>query len=593
MPVNTPDHSAARPLTAQELTALDTSAWFENSNGSVDLGLSPVLSYESQTAHSLNSMPGPHSAVMPPNLDLSFLSEPCWNVTYPDVSAMPQLMPVVGFVSPPLDLAHQSHVELIPCAAAPRPALAPVHQPVYCPQNHHSGRTMSSGPAAAPHRTLLPRTEDHGAVSSQPLYQHTPILRPYMPTRSAPSTEAVVSRSSLQPSEKLVAQPLPSPGLVPVSSVPPVARFTSGHAMATGQGPARSGFSHGSNVPSAPAVDDIGAFFHFDDTDHATTPGTTRSAQCQSMCGKPTDRLYSHVPVFGKAAGVSTLANAQQELDTVANESDEGRHRNHPLYSEGPKADGLYHCPFLGDPACQHKPTKLKCNYEYAFPSMTTAPRPNTDLAFGPYSKFIDSHLKPFRCKVESCSKQEFSSTACLLRHEREAHGMHGHGERPHLCFYPGCERGMLGNGFPRRYNLFDHMRRVHDHKDDASDRSNSPVMGESKKVNGRKRKASNPQMSEPVSQRPRIIAVPRQQPLAMHHPTVHVLPAHYQPLAEPHPHQELYQQRLIYDQWENQKAVLHRQVEFLQSPNDEASLNRLTQNVAEFRRLSEEARRG
>ena len=37
-----------------------------------------------------------------------------------------------------------------------------------------------------------------------------------------------------------------------------------------------------------------------------------------------------------------------------------------------------------------------------------------------------------------------------------------------HLCLYPGCERGIPGNGFPRRYNLFDHMRRVHNHQDDS-----------------------------------------------------------------------------------------------------------------------------
>ena len=40
--------------------------------------------------------------------------------------------------------------------------------------------------------------------------------------------------------------------------------------------------------------------------------------------------------------------------------------REHPLYQKattGP--DGLYHCPWEGkDPACNHKPEKLKCNYE-------------------------------------------------------------------------------------------------------------------------------------------------------------------------------------------------------------------------------------
>ncbi|KAF2858412.1 hypothetical protein K470DRAFT_207402, partial [Piedraia hortae CBS 480.64] len=121
---------------------------------------------------------------------------------------------------------------------------------------------------------------------------------------------------------------------------------------------------------------------------------------------------------------------------------DDGRHRNHPLYGKGPHPDGLYHCPFAEEAHCeqQHPPIKLKCQYD----------------------KYIDSHIKPFRCRAETCANAVFSSTACLLRHEREAHAMHGYGANPHLCFYPGCERQI--RGFPRRYNLFDHMKRVHQH---------------------------------------------------------------------------------------------------------------------------------
>lgn len=88
-------------------------------------------------------------------------------------------------------------------------------------------------------------------------------------------------------------------------------------------------------------------------------------------------------------------------------------------------------------------------------------------------SKSVDSHLKPYRCKVVTCKNSQFSSTACLLRHEREAHAMHGHGDKPYLCTHEGCDRGAAGNGFPRHWNLRDHMKRVHNDSG-ASTKSNA-----------------------------------------------------------------------------------------------------------------------
>ncbi|KAK3303046.1 uncharacterized protein B0T15DRAFT_374893, partial [Chaetomium strumarium] len=115
--------------------------------------------------------------------------------------------------------------------------------------------------------------------------------------------------------------------------------------------------------------------------------------------------------------------------------------RDHFLYKHAfPQADGLFHCPWEGEASCNHKPEKLKCNYD----------------------KLVDSHLKPYRCKVEGCQNDRFRSTASLLRHELEAHAMHGHGEKPYLCTYEGCERSTPGNGFPRQWKLRGHMRRVH-----------------------------------------------------------------------------------------------------------------------------------
>lgn len=39
--------------------------------------------------------------------------------------------------------------------------------------------------------------------------------------------------------------------------------------------------------------------------------------------------------------------------------------RDHVLYRTAtPRTDGLFHCPWEGQLSCNHKPDKLKCNYE-------------------------------------------------------------------------------------------------------------------------------------------------------------------------------------------------------------------------------------
>ncbi|KAL8770659.1 MAG: hypothetical protein Q9209_003727 [Squamulea sp. 1 TL-2023] len=117
----------------------------------------------------------------------------------------------------------------------------------------------------------------------------------------------------------------------------------------------------------------------------------------------------SHPPLYPGPSFVD-LATPRRSSDVETSTTA----REHPLYQAGPKEDGLYHCPFAGAEDCSHKPEKLKCNYE-------------------------------------------------------EAHGMHGHGDKPHLCTYQECERSIPGNGFPRRWNLFDHMRRVHNYQGQTS----------------------------------------------------------------------------------------------------------------------------
>ncbi|EEU37566.1 uncharacterized protein NECHADRAFT_87435 [Fusarium vanettenii 77-13-4] len=146
----------------------------------------------------------------------------------------------------------------------------------------------------------------------------------------------------------------------------------------------------------------------------------------------------------GEGDGTGSVVPAEgQSVDSwTPADSVDMNTRVHDLYRLGvPWEDGLYHCPWEGQPCCNHKRVKLKAHYD----------------------KLVDSHLKPYRCRVASCEGARFSSTACLLRHEREAHGMHGHGDKPFLCTYAGCQRSVPGNGFPRQWNLKDHLKRVHD----------------------------------------------------------------------------------------------------------------------------------
>ncbi|KFY37696.1 hypothetical protein V494_04658 [Pseudogymnoascus sp. VKM F-4513 (FW-928)] len=188
---------------------------------------------------------------------------------------------------------------------------------------------------------------------------------------------------------------------------------------------------------------------------------------------EPLEFLEDRLSDRGRRNGETT------EMDNVA--------RDHPYYHSAVLgSDRLYHCPWESmNPPCNHKPEKLKCNYD----------------------KCVDSHLKPYRCKVQSCGETRFSSTACLLRHEREAHAMHGHGEKPFLCTAEKCDRAIPGNGFPRHWNLRDHMKRVHNtvpEPTDSDQPTRVPRKRKTSSVDGKMRKkntASSPPKDVPAPQ--------------------------------------------------------------------------------------------
>ncbi|RMY39224.1 hypothetical protein D0866_02083 [Hortaea werneckii] len=590
------------PATSRDKMALDASAWMNMPPGTVDLGLSPVLSHESQSSHTLNSFSELDIPVLPPSLDLSF-AEATWN---PPAPSRYESSPQDG--SPAMSRVHG--VSAAPGAQTfhdPRPSGGlPLAQQYHTPSDYQAypaqgtqdsqaiyQQPMLYYPPVTHRRPLLPRTEP-AAVPSQATHGPQRAIRPNVSVPqgsdiSVHSVSTVAGRNQGTSQHSLA----PTTGLYQPDS--PVSQRLPSGVLVSGE--ATSHMAPGFAVHSQPVgpvgylsdrTEDWTSFIHFDQEDTVPPPGPT---------SYPT--AYGHGPAIATAPpmpDVNAVDTSFGQDSTVATygmpiaapapaDTDEGRHRSHPLYNEGPSADGLYHCPYEKEPHCQHKPTKLKCNYD----------------------KFIDSHLKPFRCKIEACAKQEFSSTACLLRHEREAHGMHGHGDRPHLCYYPGCERGIPGNGFPRRYNLFDHMKRVHDHKEDSTSLTASPGPASDasnpRRTGGRKRKASGSTPTEPPAQRQKPLPSPPAQapPAALQRnlsypPPTSTSSAQQNGQGHHHHHnraRKLHDRQRLYSQWANQRDLLTHQMGFVQSPDDEAHLQRLSQNIEELRRLSQEARRG
>lgn len=84
-------------------------------------------------------------------------------------------------------------------------------------------------------------------------------------------------------------------------------------------------------------------------------------------------------------------------------------------------------------------------------------------------SKHMDKHDRPYRCGHPSCAKlQGFTYSGGLLRHEREVHGKHGGPKEALMCPHSDCKRHG-GKGFTRKENLNEHLRRVHNTKEQPS----------------------------------------------------------------------------------------------------------------------------
>lgn len=74
----------------------------------------------------------------------------------------------------------------------------------------------------------------------------------------------------------------------------------------------------------------------------------------------------------------------------------------------------------------------------------------------------MDKHDRPYKCDQPGCESREgFTYSGGLHRHQREVHKMHMAARRPLFCPFPNCSRSS-GAGFTRRENLEEHKRRRH-----------------------------------------------------------------------------------------------------------------------------------
>lgn len=205
-------------------------------------------------------------------------------------------------------------------------------------------------------------------------------------------------------------------------------------------------------------------------------------------------------------------------------------------------------------------------------------------------SKYIDSHLKPYRCNDSGCEDLKFSSTACQLRHEREAHGSHGHGQKPFLCLYDGCDRSRPEGGFPRSWNRSDHMKRVHGHKDsdmgedlecqrDATPES-PPLSASAKPAMAKKRQTSTVDHGHSKTKRQKAAA------RALNVTSIKQKPK--SPVTEGSVITDLDNKGKLHDEWRRRRLLAQQFVHNLRGPDDTSNLAFLSAEVQAMREISQ-----
>lgn len=116
---------------------------------------------------------------------------------------------------------------------------------------------------------------------------------------------------------------------------------------------------------------------------------------------------------------------------------------------------------------------------------------------------------------------------------------------------YEGCERSVLGSGFPRQWNLRDHMKRVHN--DHGSTGGSPPSATAQPAAKGRKRKTDVPEQSSAPSRKASIKSMPAVEPK--------------QPASKP-----------LIEQWLDHRKAVEDILHGLEKPEDARNLQHITE---------------
>lgn len=91
-------------------------------------------------------------------------------------------------------------------------------------------------------------------------------------------------------------------------------------------------------------------------------------------------------------------------------------------------------------------------------PLELTTPHTTTNTTKHPHPQ-TKAEVPKYHCRSPSCSSVTFSSIDVLRLYESEVHNSHSWDM--YMCSVEECEREVGGTGFPRSWNLMDHMNRV------------------------------------------------------------------------------------------------------------------------------------